>query len=723
MLNQVKLTNFRQHENRTFTFLPGLNAIKGANESGKSTILLAVLYAMYGAKALPQPLSEMVTWDKGLKESDLKVELTMSPGGRLYKITRSKSGAECEYDGGLVTGQNEVTKFVSEILGADRDLACRLMMASQSKIRGALESGPTAVAEMIETLADFDLFDRITEAAEHKLATGPTASLEERVRNAEALSATLEVGQLDLSAYEARIKAEEGHIFGLQTKKVELEPLAQAAQTAYDNAAVQQRMRNTLEINLSRANELLALHQAQKNDADTKAAAKIDEAALADLKRQLSDASLYVQRQDVYRVYQALSATYPEAFWEGSKDHFTEAKLQAESERDGMAQLAQTHASDVKDIDRDIAILNARIVTASECPTCGADVSKNPKVQAKNEETLAAINALLVRRKILGEQQENSQKELGRLTDYTNQLKVVENSAKPFEAFAGSHAADIEIDSTVYPSRLSWRGEAPEGEALDVEQIRQRIVSQESAKEAAERANARSVALTETLKEDGEHVAQLKQQLNDYPKVEDPEILKEKACSISNDIAILKFGIEEYRTRINAIGMEKAEAEATHRVAAQQKEKAEADLVSARQELDTLIFNNTLMKKVRVARPRIADQLWGMVLASVSTMFSTIRGERSIITKTSDGFFVNGKSVTGLSGSALDALGLAIRVALIKTFLPHISFLCLDEPASACDEDRTASLIGFIHSSGFQQVLAVSHEEAMESAADHLIHL
>lgn len=119
----------------------------------------------------------------------------------------------------------------------------------------------------------------------------------------------------------------------------------------------------------------------------------------------------------------------------------------------------------------------------------------------------------------------------------------------------------------------------------------------------------------------------------------------------------------------------------------------------------------------------IADRLWGLVLGAVSKYFSDMRGQRSLVTKTPDGFVVDGHAAAGLSGSTLDVLGLAIRVALVRTFVPHASLLVLDEPAAGCDADRTQALLGFLSSSGFAQTVVVSHEEATEAVADHLIEL
>lgn len=150
---------------------------------------------------------------------------------------------------------------------------------------------------------------------------------------------------------------------------------------------------------------------------------------------------------------------------------------------------------------------------------------------------------------------------------------------------------------------------------------------------------------------------------------------------------------------------------------------AETSLKKAEEALHTLQFNNALLKAVRSARPVIADKLWSLVLGAVSRYFSEMRGSRSLVTKTTDGFVVDGHSAATLSGSTLDILGLAVRVALVKTFVPHAALLVLDEPTAAMDVERTAITLGFLAKTGFRQTIIVSHEEATEAVADNLIEL
>jgi len=155
----------------------------------------------------------------------------------------------------------------------------------------------------------------------------------------------------------------------------------------------------------------------------------------------------------------------------------------------------------------------------------------------------------------------------------------------------------------------------------------------------------------------------------------------------------------------------------------EQVHNLETQIKSTEDEIETLKWNNSLVKKIKAARPVVGNMLWEMVLSSVSTIFSAMRGEQSLVTKGKDGFRVNGQSLSSYSGSTIDLLGLAVRSALTKTFISDCQLLILDEPSAACDQDRTNSMLGYVAGCGFKQVLLVTHNDSSESFANNVIRL
>ena len=137
--------------------------------------------------------------------------------------------------------------------------------------------------------------------------------------------------------------------------------------------------------------------------------------------------------------------------------------------------------------------------------------------------------------------------------------------------------------------------------------------------------------------------------------------------------------------------------------------------------IEQTALNNLLLKSLRAAKPLVADKIWRAVCDTVSVYFSQMRGVESVVSKDNkEGFIVNGEAISSLSGSTLSILGLALRVALVKTFLPSCDILLLDEPFDGADSSRRDNMLGFIVQSGFMQMIIITHENSTESCSDEL---
>jgi recombinational DNA repair ATPase RecF len=111
------------------------------------------------------------------------------------------------------------------------------------------------------------------------------------------------------------------------------------------------------------------------------------------------------------------------------------------------------------------------------------------------------------------------------------------------------------------------------------------------------------------------------------------------------------------------------------------------------------------------------------VLSAVSHYTTLGRGQPSTVTRDKNGFRINGKAVAAYSGSAQDVLGMAVRLALIKTFLPSTPFMVMDEIAAACDDNRELDMLGMVIAADIPQVLLVTHSSMAESFANQLVQL
>lgn len=713
MLRSLELKFFRQHEDLKIDFTRGLNALRGPNESGKSSVLEAALYALYGTKALRDTLAETVTW--GHKESELKVVLTICVNGIDYTFVRSKSGAEVYCGLGLpstaakVTGQAEVSAFAAELLGADVKTAGALMLASQNGLRGALADGPTAVSGLMSKLADFDTIDRIVTAAQDQLLLGSDQPFKAKLAAAEADVVLAQAAQIDDNAWQGieqvRANLVEQAAAIEQHRAEVLEPAMDAAEQVLLDARQTNEERERLKERLHLRGIELNNFSHSINHCQSIIARRPDADAIDYLKAKLNTLHTLDGRMKAYEAFKRLPA-HPETFWEGSREEFDAELERVIGERD-----AAKHG--IATIDGEIAALGRQIITSGKCPTCGHAAMTDEHVAAKNAEIKAAISAQQHQRetltKALAEHQESA---------FT--LQNLDKAAERVIQGASKILNHVEMVEGTVPPVFQWKGEVPT--PVNVTDTKRELDALEAAERAALQAEGRLAAETRQREALERETAATEALLARLPAVDVAPL--EAAYRATSDahfdaqarISVLHDQIAQCERNIEQV--KRDQAAARERYAAAQRRVAECE-----DDLRKLAFNNNLVAKLRKLKPAVTDHLWSTVLAAVSNFFSGIRGETSVVTKETSGFKVNGRSVDSLSGSTLDALALSIRVALTKTFIPHATFMVLDEPAAACDLDRTGSMLGFLAAAGFEQTILASHDELSESVAENVIAL
>lgn len=707
MLRRLKLTCFSQHEDREWIFENGLIAVRGPNEAGKSRMLMGVLYALGGAKALPLPLAEVVTWGRG--ERELAAELDIEIEGVRYAFTRSPAGAECNYAGGKVTGQKEVTSFAAELLGGDFKVLTRLLLAKQNGIRGALEDGPTAVAAQIEALADFDLLDSLIRKITANRVTGPTASLEKRVQEWQQRLDNWTLVKPDTFAQDALIEA----------LRLELDRLEADIANRLENAAKEADRRFLLLDHQQRLHEMAdrayreattALEQAtdQRDRVRDKANLAINEARLEQATFELGECLDAERRLSLYRDVTALAQTYPASCWEGDRASF-------EAEQEATHQKILDLTQQVGKVRGLIAVKMSQLVTAGLCGFCGQDFSQFPEAERKNA---------ILRREIAEQERQVQQLDglLAEAQDYRRTLGLIADLAKPHEAYP--IVPDyMDKDTNFVPPKIRWKGQVPSEVIRHPHGLRVEVGALRTDLERRDRAREQLPALEQAVLDAQRKAVQAGAERHKNPSMPERHRAYLDLQNAESALDDAKNRVSQARPELDVAQQQRQLIMVSYEASKKAREEVERQLTQAKDDLALQIRNNILLKKVRAARPLIADQLWNTVLQSVSVIVTQMRKQPSNVSKDGDGFKINGKLVEAYSGSAMDLLGLAIRCALMKTFLPQVSLLVLDEATAACDADRTEAMLGYLAASGFDQILLVTHEEISETYANQVIQL
>lgn len=692
MLKILKLTNFGCHESLVIHFTEGLNVFRASNEAGKSTVLKAIAYALWGARGMSTSLADTVTWGKPL--TSLKVELIFAVSGKEYHIKRSNSGAELVSDGLTVTGQTETANFISALLGANAQTAQNTLFAAQKDIESALGSDASG---LIETLANLGVIPQLIEKVREKHPSGATKHLEQQLEslvdvpipqeNRERLQQTLDTA----------------HAESARSLKY------------YDDAT-------TLALAMQkRLNQAYTLLANIKQNADRRASLikEIEGAVVPDpliqpdieaLEHTYGEAQKCATLHEAYTRFAAFdSSICGKALPESPAETLHDLRQRAQELKRNLAEVnTGIH-------NTDIAL--ARSEVEGVCKVCGLEYSTVDPEHAKRVEQLHHDRDLHTKVKAQYDAE---------LLAATARIASLEALCR-IDDFNRRTLTNVVFDTNFFPAKPVWQGDVPKSpEDLgtlwkNLSEARKqyaayRKVDEERAKKLAYR-QALTVGLEQTpdLNLPDEHGA--------YPKdkatqtVEDA-IRHEQLTATLRDLWRDKQ--EQVRAAQKVLNDHDASvkfAEAVNARNAEQRDSLEATIA-------TMQKVNGLLTKLREARPLVANKLWKMLTEAVSTTFSGLRGTPTTVTRGEPkGFLIDGRPVSVFSGSTQDILALALRKTLVKVFLPNVDFLVLDEPAAGCDESREAALIASVAKAGFTQTLLVTHSGLADSFAQNLVTL
>jgi exonuclease SbcC len=169
--DRLRLRNFKPYADTDLQFTDGVTVIHGLNGSGKSSLLEACFFALYGSKALDGTLDDAVT--TGEDETD--VELWFTHAGEEYRITRelrrsggSVSTRTCvlEGDDTTIEGARDVREFVGEeLLRMDSEAFRNCAYIRQGEVNRLINASPRERREMIDDLLQLGKLEEYRERA------------------------------------------------------------------------------------------------------------------------------------------------------------------------------------------------------------------------------------------------------------------------------------------------------------------------------------------------------------------------------------------------------------------------------------------------------------------------------------------------------------------------------------------------------------------------------
>jgi exonuclease SbcC len=165
----IKVTGLRSHSGTTAVTFPDdwqLAAIVGPTGAGKSSLLEAVVYALFGAGTVPNASQPSRLIADNTRE--MRVVLTFEVAGAVHEVVRThrRSGASpppvLKSPGQILSGVRPVEDGVTRLLGLSPDAFCQTALLPQGRFARLLEAGPS---DQKTTLDEFFRLSEVTDVA------------------------------------------------------------------------------------------------------------------------------------------------------------------------------------------------------------------------------------------------------------------------------------------------------------------------------------------------------------------------------------------------------------------------------------------------------------------------------------------------------------------------------------------------------------------------------
>lgn len=702
MITNLQITNFRQHKNLVLDFSNGVTVIRGDNEKGKSTIFEAIAYALFGLRSCRD--SDVTSW--GETPNSHRVDLEFIVSGQTYNVYRTAKSCELRVADDYVSGQTEVTRFCEQLLEIQSGTGNWLMFVPQNKIKGILEETNAKTTAFIEKLANFELIDNMIENLQANHPTGSTKNLIDSIGEADKrLKDYIEVMPED--------KADE---LLAQADKVD-EEIVEVERICQKVGAQVERLRTEYQ-ELEKYSTSHAILSAQKHAAEGRR--QMVQQFLDENQVTLVDHSKKIAAIDEAVKQMVAGKSQEESHKKGTalvirlKMMFNRDTESAVRMRYSDARKAYQNCMDeVFEISEQLKHLELRSKTLNgTCEACGLDYKDVPEIVAKTQSVQDEIKKLQ-QVKIAADEKMSKARIIE--DKASNDILIIEDIMQ----FMKTEPYGWEFDPDTLT--LAFRGELPTSSDNYDRLVadRQRFVYEENdAKQKLMHYQQKETEL-ELVESQLESLNNQLMLCGDFSKLGS---VKLELDTNETDLLDAKHLLDKLKKSVYEL---RAEA-ANNKIAIDHHNMFigiyEKQLAEQEEQLATMDRNNTLLKMLRGIKPQIANSVWQGLCNSISKHFSDMRGFESVVTK-EDSFLIDGHPVSSFSGSTVDVLGIAIRVALTKTFMPNSNFLLLDEPFSACDVDRQSKALSCLSSVGFDQLVIITHEEETESVADNLIDL
>ncbi|MFH1222464.1 MAG: AAA family ATPase [Candidatus Micrarchaeota archaeon] len=742
MITSLRLVNWRSHADTSLKFSAGTNLLVGIMGSGKSAVLDATSFALFGTfPALERrqlKLEDVVRYD----ENNAKVVLQFSWNSNDYRVERHISKkkdkittkADIFRDGNLLeTGTTAVTELIEETLGLDYDLFTRAIYSEQNNIDYFLSLDPRRRKDEFDRLLGLDRFEKARSAAVALTNKFDSAAKIYAEKYSEGKAETLQKSITEFAEKESKLAAEIKAVEQLLAKlKIEVKELSVAyidQEKKRKRIEELERSAANLKGQISSLEDGLKKVDATAHDSAKKQLQQLREKAAEQQKRIIE---LKKKETDLARTAAVCDSKIKEQEERTGKLEKLKTSLQqlldgktaaaikqelAELEKKA-AEKASERVAEQKKIGETKEVLKHLADGLKSCPLCeselGADgvklvkEKKHSEIKKSEERIVALAQEISLVQKAVDELKERTRKiEFAneRITTYQQESVDVKQLAEKKKVAAAEIEQLSAAAKTEETGRLALQKET--------EQLLLQLKSMEDMLKRAVAAEELSKKLAAAVKEraelhfDEKSFEQLRKQLEEK-HLEEGRLTSQQQYGLK-ELKLLSDNKKLFEQQLNEINAIRRKAMATLALVEELKIYKNALLetqIGLRRELIDAI--NSAMNEIwSIFYPYGNYKTLRVEVTEKDYVFEVLEGEQ----------WKQLESIA--SGGERACAALTLRVTLAMVLTPNLSWLILDEPTHNLDSQAIELLSDTLQTKVPQvvkQTFVITHEEALIGA-------